>query len=401
MSDPSPVSGTSPQVFWRDSAWRAVAAAFGVNGLLFGVWASRIPAFKEGFDLAPGTLGVLLLAMAGGAIVSFPFAGAMSERWGSDRLTVRCAWAYSPALILLALAPNIATLGVALFVFGALHGAMDVAMNGWGARVEERLRRPTMSIFHAMFSLGAGLGALSGFAAVSVGLDPLGHFCLVAVLGGAAALLAMIPAQEPRVPAQESSGPVLALPSGALVLVGLIAFAVSMGEGAMADWSAVFLRTAVEASEAQAALGYAGFSTAMVLTRLSGGFVVQHFGPTITTRLSGMIAFAGLAIATLTDSTALALLGFTLAGVGYAVVMPLVFSRAAQDRTMRPGPAIASVATLGYGGMLLGPPIVGFIAEFFGLRVSFGVLALLALLAVFLAPCLRADARQPTLKARP
>jgi MFS family permease len=248
-----------------------------------------------------------------------------------------------------------------------------------------------MSVFHAMFSLGAGVGAASGYAAVTLGLETLVHFILVAGCGGALALFFMVPAQTDDKPPDEASdaAPILALPSGPLLLIGLIALSVSMGEGAMADWSAVFLRTVAGATEAQAALGYAAFSTTMVLTRMFGGALVQRLGPVLTTRLSGMIAFIGLLITISTKSLAVCLVGFALVGIGYAVVMPLVFSRAANDPTMRPGPAIASVATLGYGGMLLGPPVVGFIAQMTGLRVSFAALAALALLAVLLAPRMR------------
>lgn len=380
---------------WADAGWKAVSAAFAFNGFLFGVWASRVPTFKDRFELDPGTLGLLLLALAGGAIVSFPFAGSLSERWGTDRLTVRCAMAYGPSLLFLALAPDVYFLGAALFAFGALHGAMDVAMNGWGARVETALRRSTMSIFHALFSLGAGLGAASGFWAVKLGLGPMAHFAAVAVIGGLVALFLMVPAQAKS--ASNNSGssakPLLMLPSGALLLVGLIAFSVAIGEGAMADWSAVFLHSVIGATEAEAALGYAAFSVTMVMTRLCGGALVERFGPVATTRLSGAIAFAGLMMVLGTDVFWVALAGFALVGVGYAVVMPLVFSRAAADPVIRPGPAIASVATLSYGGMLLGPPVVGFLAQLTDLRLSFAALAMLALLAVALAGQLRIKAR--------
>jgi len=376
---------------WRDRLWYAVVAAFALNGLLFGVWASRVPAFKQRFDLDPGALGLLLLALAAGAIVSFPLAGVLSERWGADRLTVRCAWGYCAALILLAVAPSAITLGVALFVFGALHGAMDVAMNGWGARVEERLGQNTMSIFHAMFSLGAGIGAASGYFSVMLGYDLLPHFSAVALVGGTLALGTMTPMQEHSMGIAKTGDakPLIALPTGPLFLIGLIAFSVSMGEGAMADWSAVFLRIATKADEAQAALGYAAFSTTMVLVRLLGGRLIDRFGPVATTRTSAAAAFSGLMIAVISDSITLVLTGFALVGMGYAVIMPLVFSRAARDDQMAPGPAIAAVATLGYGGMLLGPPIIGFVAQATGLRLSFLVLAGLALLAVLLAPKLR------------
>ncbi|MFV0409808.1 MAG: MFS transporter [Paracoccus sp. (in: a-proteobacteria)] len=376
---------------WRNAHWRGVTAAFVYNGLLFGVWASRIPAFKEHFALDPKTLGLLLLAIAGGAIVSFPLAGALSERWGADRLTIRCAWLYGPALILAALAPSPVILGAALFLFGAVQGSMDVAMNAWGARVETRMSRPTMSIFHAMFSLGAGLGAASGYLAAHSDITVLLHFAAMVLVLGTLALIVMMAARMPReqLAAHDEKKPLVVIPSGTLLLLGLMAFAISMGEGAMADWSAVFLREAMKASEAQAALGYTAFSITMVLTRLSGGVLVHYLGPVRTAQASGLIAFIGLITVIFAPDLALALIGFALIGIGYATVIPLVFSRAANDPGMRPGPAIAGVATLSYGGMLLGPPLVGFVAQVAGLRLSFAMLALLALFAAAMAPNLR------------
>ena len=375
----------------QDSGWRAVAAAFIVNGFLLGAWASRVPAFKDQFDMQPGTLGLLLLALAAGAIVSFPFAGVLSERWGADRLTLLCTWAYTPALVLLALSPSVWLLGLSLFLFGAMHGAMDVAMNGWGAQVESRLQKNTLSIFHAMFSLGTGLGAISGFIAASFGLGPLVHFCVVAIIG-AGGMFAFLPSGgEPHATANasEPAKPLMAFPSGPLFLIGLIAFSTSMGEGAMVDWSATFLKEVSLVSEAQATLGFVAFSATMVITRLAGGFITERLGPVATTQISGIIALVGLSLIIGATQLSVTLLGFAFVGVGYAVVMPLVFSRAANDKTMRPGPAIASVATLGYGGLLLGPPIVGFIAQYTNLKVSFGALALLAVLSIVLARNLR------------
>jgi MFS family permease len=383
---------TRPSKLSENPEWRAVMAAFALNGLLFGAWAARVPAFKDRFDLEPGTLGLLLLCLAAGAILSFPLAGALSEKWGASTLTVRCAWAYGPALVLLSLAPNVWTLGLALLVFGAMHGAMDVAMNGWGARVETQSARSTMSVFHALFSLGAGLGAGSGYLAVQSGMALQLHLLLVVVIGGAVGLALMQPASGSDLKARpEAESPLFALPTGRLALVGLIAFSVSMGEGAMADWSAVFLRLSVQATDAQAALGYAAFSATMVLMRLAGGYVTDRLGAVLTVRASGLIAACGLAIAIGANSLTIALAGLAITGIGYAVVMPLVFSRAARDPEVPSGPAIASVATLGYGGMLLGPPVIGFIAQLTGLPLSFVLLVLLSLLAATLSAQLRTD----------
>jgi len=370
---------------WTDAGWRAVAVCFLFNGGLFGVWASRVPAFKQGFALDPGTLGLLLLALAGGAICSFPAAGWLSEKWGAERLSLRCAIGYAPALALIAVTPSPMTLGAALFVFGAFHGAMDVAMNGWAAQVERRMARVTMSIFHALFSLGAGLGAASGFFAARAGVGPEVHFAVVALIAAVLAVPIILRGMGHEVIARaDGKAPLFALPTGALVLVGLIAFASSVGEGAMADWSAVFLSTVTGTTEAQAALGYAAFSVMLVATRLAGGWLVGRFGPVAVTRGSGAIGAVGLGLVVLAPGLPLALVGFGLIGVGYAVMVPLAFSRAANDPVMRPGPALASVATLGYGGMLLGPPVVGFIAQVSSLAVAFTALAGLALIPVLL-----------------
>lgn len=345
-----------------------------------------MPAFKDRFDLEPGPLGLLLLALAGGAILSFPMAGALSEKWGASRLTLRCAWLYGPALVLLAVAPTVWSLGLALAVFGFMHGAMDVAMNGWGARVETRIGKSTMSIFHALFSLGAGLGAATAYFAARGGATLELHFLAVAAIGGAASLAVMIPAAGKDASATAAADtPLFALPTGRLALVGLIAFAISMGEGAMADWSAVFLKLALDVADAQAALGYALFSVAMVITRLAGGYLTERLGPVATVRMSGLIGALGLLVAITAQTLPMALIGFAITGVGYAVVMPLVFSRAARDPDMPSGPAIASVAIFGYGGMLLGPPTIGFVAQLTGLSLSFLVLVALSCLAAALA----------------
>ncbi|MEP1208985.1 MAG: MFS transporter [Rhizobiaceae bacterium] len=370
------------------TAWAAIAAMFILNGALFGVWASRVPAVMEQFGLTHAQLGLLLLAMAGGAVCSFPFAGKAVDSLGAARVTRSVAVVYAFTLVLLPLAPGPVWLGGALFLFGAAHGAMDVAMNSWGAEVERRFARRMMSSFHAMFSFGAGIGALSGYIAVQASLDLLSHFGFAAVLLAALCLFFVRHPWESDI-TQSSDGSVFAFPSGPLLLVGAVAFCSSLGEGAMADWSAVYLRDLVEANESTAALGYAAFSIAMVLVRLSGDMVTSRLGAVMAARLGGVCALAGLLCAIVVPTVPTVLAGFALLGVGYAVIMPLAFSRAANDPVVPPGQAISSVATLGYGGMLLGPPVIGFIAGLAGLQTAFGLLAILAVAIVALAASLR------------
>ncbi|MEQ3711089.1 MAG: MFS transporter [Tateyamaria sp.] len=372
------------------ATWLAVSAMFVLNGALYGIWAARIPAMATRHDLDAGELGLLLLLLAGGAIAAFPLAGRFADKLGAAFITLWIAVAYTVALALTALAPNIATLAVALAVFGATHGAMDVAMNTWAGEAERHIARPVMSSFHAMFSLGAGLGAASGFFAEQWGVDIPAHFI---VTGVAVATLTLTIARIGWVsPTQDgvSGTPLFPLPKGPLVAVGLIAFCTSMGEGAMVDWSALLLIETTEVTPAQAALGYTVFSVAMVVTRLLGDQATRAFGPTPTARFAGVIATVGAICAVSSTSYSVTLIAFALMGVGYAVIMPLAFSRAARDPHLPPGTAIASVSTLGYGGLLLGPPLIGFVAYASTLRTGFALLAVLAALIIVLAGAVRA-----------
>lgn len=366
------------------SAWLAVTAMFVLNGGLFGVWASRVPAVVEIHALSHADLGILLLFIAGGAVLSFPFAGRAVDRFGAVSVTRAVALIYPLSLIAVAVMPGFSTLAAALFVFGILYGAMDVAMNGWGAEVERHFHRQMMSSFHAMYSLGAGIGALSGYLAVRMNASLLVHFTVMAILLTALCVfLARLPWVSPRTVTENA--PVFAFPTGILAVVGFVAFCASLGEGAMADWSAVYLRDVATATEGQAALGYAVFSVAMVAMRLLGDRLSARFGPAGATRIGGVFALIGALIVVLLPSVPGVLTGFVFMGLGYAVIMPLAFSRAANDPRVPQGQAIASVATLGYGGMLLGPPIIGFLSAVVTLRLSFLLLACLAALIVVFA----------------
>ncbi len=370
------------------TAWRAVAAMFILNGALFGIWASRIPAVRDHLALSHEQLGYGLLFMAAGAVCSFPVTGRLADRFGAVSITRVIAILYTLSLILLAAAGSFWTLAVFLFVFGAFHGSMDVAMNAWAAEVEQAYDKPLMPSFHAMWSLGAGLGALSGYGAVQLSMTVMQHFLIA---GGVVVVFALTLSwvRWTSRRAQHSGGKVFALPSGALILVGLSAFCGALGEGAVADWSAIFLRDVTGAPESTAALGYAVFSVAMVVFRLAGGFIITRFGAATSARFGGVFAALGVFCVVSDGDAGLALTGFALMGVGYAVIMPLAFSRAANDPVVPPGQAIASVATLGYGGLLIGPPVIGFLAELMTLRLAFAVLLPLAVVIIVTAGALQ------------
>ena len=374
---------------------RATAALFVLLGALFGVWASRVPAVAAKHDLTPDILGLLLLLMALGATAAFALSGRASDRFGPPRVARGFGLATTIALALVAVAPSVPLLALALFLFGATMGGLDVAMNAWGVEIERRRGRPVMSRLHAMYSVGAGIGAGSGYLAASLDLGLPAHFAIAGVLFAAICLwLAAVPWTSEQRP-EKHTAPIYAMPKGPLIVAAMVAFCASIGEGGMADWSAIFLVAVAETSEAEAALGFTVFSVAMVAVRLVGDRLVERFGPIIAGRLSGLAAALGVTLAVAFGNHAMAMIGFALMGVGYALIMPLAFSRAANDGTMSQGAAIAAVATLGYGGIMLGPPLIGFLAEATSIRFAFLMLAGFAALIVLYAGAL-APARGPT-----
>ena len=375
----------------RRGFW-AVAAMFALNGVYFGTWASRVPAVAVKYGLDPAALGLVLLAIGLGAIASFPLAGRWSDQRGAAQVTLVLAAGHMVSLWAVALAPGVWALAPALFFFGSMHGAMDVTMNAWAGEVERAGKRPIMPVFHAIWSLGAGLGAALGWAAVKGSVDIPVHFIAVAVVAGLVAVAVARGAWVSQTHAHDGKAPVFAFPTGALLPVALVAMGASVGEGGMADWRAIFLVTATGAGEAASALGYAVYSVAMVTVRFLGSGLVALLGPVKVVRIAGLSAATGALLAVVFASYPVALVGFGLMGVGYALVIPLAFSRAANDPVVKPGRAIAAVATLGYGGMLLGPPVLGFVAHATSVRTAFGAIALLAVMISLLAGALRPPA---------
>ncbi|WP_435164030.1 MFS transporter [Falsirhodobacter sp. 1013] len=359
-----------------------------MNGILLGSWASRIPAFVDRLGLDERVLGALLLAMGIGALVSFPLAGRFSDRLGAVRLTRWIAAGYLLSFVFLGVAPSMGMLAVALFLFGMFHGSMDVAMNSWASEVERHMKRSVMSSFHAMWSLGAGLGAAGGYVATSVGVAPAVHFLATVLLSAAVFGPFLIAPWESETRTGAAHDPVFALPRGALILVGIMALAAGLGEGAAVDWSAVFLKETLQAPEAQATFGYAAFSVTMVVMRLCVDRLITRFGAANVARTSGLLAASGYGLCAVTGALPVALVGFILMGLGYAAVVPMAFSRAANDPEVPAGQAIASVATLCYGAMLLGPPVIGFMAHATSLRIPFAMVGAAALLIALFAPAL-------------
>jgi len=367
----------------------AVSFLFFLNGGLFASWVSRIPLIQQELKMSHGLLGSVLLCVAGGAVVTMPLAGILNGRLGSERLCKLWLIPYALGLPLLALCPSVPWLAAGLFFFGCGHGALDVAMNAQGVVVERAYGRPVMSSMHAMFSFGGLLGAGFGIVMAWLGWPPLWHFTLVSVVLGGIGFFGcryLLHGMD-RHEAGEGGG--FVLPPKALVPLGIVAVAVLIGEGAMADWTGVFLHKTQGATEALAAAGFASFSVAMTIGRFSGDWLVAKLGPVLLVRISGLVAAAGMALAVGTSWPWVSLVGFALVGAGCSTVVPCVFSAAGRMPGVRTGVALASVTTMGYLGFLIGPPLIGFIAQGIGLRGSLGLLVGTSVLVAVLAGTLR------------
>ncbi len=364
----------------------AVSAIFFINGLTVSNWLARIPAAQAQLGLSEGRLGFALLGMAVGALVAMTAVGWVVARSGSRPVTTVSVLVLCVALPLPALASNALWLGLALVVLGASNGALDVAMNAQGVAVERRYRRPILSSFHAAFSAGGLLGASTGGFAAYLKIDPLPHLAGVGLLLIVPALFVsrrLLPASADMALGERGAGVVR--PSRRLVLLGAIGFCGLLGEGAVADWSAVYLDSALTTGPALAAAGFAAFSLTMTVGRLLGDRLVQAWGPVEVTRRGGALAGGGLGAALLVDHPIAAVIGFACVGAGLAAIVPVIFSAAGGLPSVAPGPAIAAVSVAGYTGFLVGPPLIGLTAEVVGLPVALGVVALIVGVIVPLA----------------
>jgi predicted MFS family arabinose efflux permease len=354
----------------------ATRAMFLICGTITASWAPQVPLAKARLGIDDGVLGLALLGMGAGAMVAMPLAGFLAARFSSRLITALGGLVICLSLPLIILAPDALALGLALFLFGAATGSMDVAMNVQAAAVEARGGRPLMSSFHGMFSVGGLIGAGGASLMLGLGLSPLAVALVVSGL-----MLALLAAQAgsmlPPERGAAQAGMRFTLPRGIVLVLGLLTFVLFQAEGAVLDWSAVFLHDARGQDPAVAGLGYAMFAVAMAVMRLAGDGITSRFGGEAVVRLGSALAAAGFLLAILTPWPVAGLIGFALVGVGAANVVPVLFSAAGRVPGMAPGMAISTIATLGYCGILVGPAAIGFIADHLGLPAALGIVAAL------------------------
>jgi MFS family permease len=355
---------------------------FFLHGLIVSTWLSRIPAVQSHLHLAPGQLGLALLGTAAGALVSMPLTGALVTKSGSRPVTTIATLMFCGALLSLPLAPNRCALTGALFLFGVCAGAMNVSMNAQAVFLERLGGHAIMSSFHALFSFGGMVGASLGGIAAARHIEPMSHFLIGAAIYTPAALVAspMLLASDKGLPGQ----PVFARVTRPLVGLGCLAFCILLNEGAMADWSSVYLRRSLLTSEATAATGYAVFSFAMAGGRLLGDVVTERLGRVAIVRYGALLSAFGLAAGLALGNVPATLVAFAAVGTGFSVIVPLAFGAAGRSGGSA-GAGLAAVNTAGYLGFLIGPAVIGFSADAVGLRAALVLVVILSLLVSWLA----------------
>ncbi|WP_327292506.1 MFS transporter [Streptomyces sp. NBC_01198] len=384
----------------------ALTVFFAVDGFLFAGWVVRIPAIKAQVGASAGQLGLALLGVSAGAVATMVLTGRLCRRFGSDRVTVATAVVLSLSIALPPRTHSALALGLVLLVFGVSYGGLNVAMNSAAVELVAALRRPVMSSFHAAYSLGGLIGAgLGGLLAPH--LSAATHLLVLTAVGlltvclaGPVLLSHPIGVPRERVAATEPAAPVpgsAAVPdrvrrTGPLVAVfGLIAACTSYGEGALAEWGPLHIQQDLHGGPGIAAAGYAAVAAAMTLGRLSGTALLERLGQTRVLVLGGLTAAAGMLLGALAPVIPLVILGFALTGLGLANSFPTTIARAGALT----GPSgVAAASTLGYGGMLLGPPSIGFLTDAVGLPIALTTVSGLAAVAAAIAYAVRNTGRQ-------
>ena len=348
--------------------------AFFIAGFGIAAWAPLVPYAKARAGLDDATLGLLLLCLGAGSILAMPISGVLATRYGCRRVFSAGTLLICLALPLLATVSSVPLLIATLFLFGAGLGAVDSTVNLQAVIVERASGRTMMSGFHGLFSVGGIAGAAGVSALLALGLTPLWAIMVVIVL----ILAALIKAAPHLLPyGSESNGPAFAVPHGVVLFIGLLCFVVFLAEGSMLDWSAVFLTADKQIDEAYAGLGYAAFALTMTVGRLLGDTIVSHLGARRVIIVGGLLAAAGLILATLAASWQVALVGYGLVGMGCSNIVPVLYTAVGKQTLMPASIAVPAITTLGYAGILAGPAAIGFIAHASSLSTAFLLIATL------------------------
>jgi MFS family permease len=353
----------------------ALGALFFFMGICFASWAARIPDIQAKFQLSEGELGTLLLCLPIGSMLGLPIAGWSVHHYGSRIVILICSFAYALTLPLIGLAPNLWVIAPVLMLFGTLGNIMNISLNTQALGFENLLGKSILASFHGIWSMAGFTGAGLGAGMIFLSFSPAAHYVVVALLSILMILLSQKFVINDKQAAGEEGGLVLRKPDSLLLRVGLISFLGMMAEGCMFDWSGVYFKKIVEAEPELVSLGYVCFMGAMASGRFVTDKAINRYGKIPVLQVSGILIFLGLLLAVLFPSLYTAALGFLMVGFGVASIVPVSYGIAGRSKLYSPSVALAMVSTLSFFGFLVGPPLIGFIAEAFNLKISFALIA--------------------------
>jgi MFS family permease len=362
----------------------AISTIFFCYGLTFASWASRIPSIQEKFSLSEAELGTLLLMLPIGSFISLPIAGVLVAKWNSFLVTRLSIVLYLISLLAISISENIYLLGLVLFLFGLMGNMVNIAINTQAVSLEKQVKKNIMGSFHGMWSLAGFFGAIIGAFMIGSEILLQYHYVIIFLVSIVASLVSFKFLIKSDLD-EDKDKPIFVIPDRSLLLLGVIAFCSMMCEGTMFDWSGIYYKKVVNAPQDILGLAYTFFMVSMAGTRFVADYFTSRFGVKKVVFFSGLLNFSGLLILILFPGKIISLVAFFIIGAGVSSVIPLVFSLAGRSKTMSSSVALAAVSTMGFFGFLLGPPLIGYLASWLNLQVSFSFIALMALGVTILA----------------
>jgi MFS family permease len=375
------------RIFFSNGYFITIGLIFAVNSILFGSWITRLPEVQNRLNIGEGELGIALLGLPLGSILIMPFMGWIIHRLGDGKATLFSGIFFCIVSTFPILAPTYGLLFISMMMVGISTGSMDIAMNATAAAIEKRYSQAIMSTCHGMWSVGGMLGAGSTSLLAWLQVDAKLHIVLLAGI----LLFIVLFLRNILLSIREEtvSDVVFSIPKGPLIGLAAIGFCIMLGEGAVADWSAVYLKNTLEADAFYSGLGYAGFSFSMAVGRFYGDRIIEMWGGRKLVMTGALIGILGMTFGLVPEDPLYVVIGFTLAGLGFSCLIPAVYISASRMPGRIPGASLAAVAGFGYFGLLIGPPTIGMIAEFFGLTAGLSVVVLLLIFVLLLSGYVR------------
>lgn len=363
----------------------SVSVFFFIQGLTFASWASRIPDIKNALALSEAALGGILLALPIGQLFALVLSGYLVTRFGSKLMLTFVSVLYPATLLLIGASGNPTLLIVSLLLTGFFGNIYNIAVNTQAVGIEALYGRSIMASFHGLWSLAGFTGGVIGTLMIAQKLSPLQHYTIINVLTLALMAFSIRTILPRDAKIKETKSKLFVRPDKAIIILGLLAFSCMICEGTMFDWTGVYFDKVINTSDALTQLGFVAFMCTMAGGRLVADYLITQLGAKKMVRMSGILIFVGITITVLFPYLVPAIIGLLITGFGVSAVVPLAYGLAGQSKTMPAGQALAAVSTLGFLGFLIAPPLIGFIAEGYSLRVAFTGIALMGLVVACLA----------------